>query len=265
MIYHIKAATWRMSQHRLIDLVLGAATLGALILPWPAAALAESSQNLNLEATSKIKQTNSIIINRSSNTNRTSTTNQTSVTIRDKKPAPKKPRNIIYKLPAGQAITTRFLGQSTLYIAGGATVNDVNLEVSQNVVNSKGIILIPAGAVISGQFVPIPGGSKFVAQNLSSRGATIGIVAESPLLADMKDPRETNTGAIATDAAIGGASGAVLGTVMRGSLKVEDIVGGAVAGAVIGNITAPQVTVIEPQATVVVKTLQEVQFMVKGK
>jgi hypothetical protein len=48
-------------------------------------------------------------------------------------------------------------------------------------------------------------------------------------------------------------------------LKVEDIVGGAVAGAVIGNVTAPQVTVVEPQTPLVVRTLQEVQFMVRGK
>ncbi len=228
--------------------ILSAIALGAVLLPVSSAAMAQSRVAMT-ESLTKLKQS-TIVINRSS---------------ASRKPTTKKPRSITYKMPVGQEIKTRFLGQSTLYIATGATVNDINLEVTQNVINAKGVVLIPVGAVIRGQFVPASGGAKFVAQSLSSRGATIGILAESPILTDMKDPRETTTGAIATDAAIGGASGAVLGTVLRGSLKVEDIVGGAVAGAVIGNVTAPQVTVVEPQIPLVVKTLQEIQFMVKAK
>jgi hypothetical protein len=249
-------------------LTLGALALGTIALPLATVAMdhAGSSGMSSIKLNSiKLKQS-TIVINRSTTSNkpRSQSTNQ-SVVVRNSKPAARKPRSIIYKMPAGQEIKTRFLGQSTLYIATGATVNDVSLEVTQNVVNNKGVVLIPAGAVIIGQFVPVSGGSKFVAQKLSSRGATIGILGESPTLTDMKDPRETDTGAIVTDAAIGGASGAVLGTVMRGNLKVEDIVGGAVAGAVIGNVTAPQVTVVEPQTPLVLRTLQEVQFMVKGK
>jgi len=245
-------------------LTLGALALGTIAMPSTTVAM-DHGVSSGMSSI-KLKQS-TIVINRStaSNKPRSQSTNRSTVVVRNTKPAARKPRSVIYKMPAGQEIKTRFLGQSTLYIATGATVNDVSLEVTQNVANNKGVVLIPAGAVIVGQFVPVSGGSKFVAQKLSSRGATIGMLGESPTLTDMKDPRETNTGAIATDAAIGGASGAVLGTVMRGSLKVEDIVGGAVAGAVIGNVTAPQVTVVEPQTPLVVRTLQEVQFMVRGK
>lgn len=167
-----------------------------------------------------------------------------------------------YNLPVGQAIATKINRQDTLYIAKGETVN-ASLLVAQDIVATNGTVLIPAGASIEGQFVPVEGGSKFVAQKFTSRGATVSLQAESALINDMKDPRETNAGAILTDAGIGGAAGAVLGGVLRGGIHVEDILGGAAAGAVIGNVTAPQVTVIEPNTVLNIVTKQTITFAVR--
>ena len=104
---------------------------------------------------------------------------------------------------------------------------------------------------------------KQVTQKFTSRGATIKLQAESALINDVKDPRETGAGAILTDAGIGGAAGAVLGGVLRGNVQILDVLGGAAAGAVIGNVTAPEVTVIEPSTVINVVTKQIITFAVR--
>ena len=165
-------------------------------------------------------------------------------------------------LPVGQPITAKIDRQDTLYINKGETVN-ASLLVAQDIVTTNGTVLIPAGAIIEGQFVPVEGGSKFVAQKFTSRGATVGLQAESALINDVKDPRETNAGAILTDAGIGGAAGAVLGGVLRGNVQIIDILGGAAASVIVGNVTAPQVTVIEPNTVINVVTKQPITFAVR--
>ena len=62
---------------------------------------------------------------------------------------------------------------------------------------------------------------------------------------DNKDPRQTSAGAIATDAAIGAAGGYVLGEVF-GDAGFWEIAGGAAAGVLVGNTTAPLVVVVRP-------------------
>ena len=165
-------------------------------------------------------------------------------------------------LPAGQTIATKINRQDTLYIAKGETVA-ASLLVAQDITANNGTVLIPAGAVIEGQFIPAEGGSRFVAQKFTSRGATVRLQAESALINDIKDPRETNAGAILTDAGIGGAAGAVLGGVLRGNVQIIDILGGAAASVLVGNVTAPQVTVIEPNTVINVMTKQTITFAVR--
>ena len=165
-------------------------------------------------------------------------------------------------LPVGQAIATKINRQDTLYIAKGETVN-ASLLVAQDIAASNGTVLVPAGAIIEGQFVPAEGGSKFVAQKFTSRGATVRLQADSALINDVKDPRETGIGAILTDAGIGGAAGAVLGGVLRGNVQIIDILGGAAASVLVGNVTAPQVTVIEPSTIINIVTKQTITFAVR--
>ncbi len=165
-------------------------------------------------------------------------------------------------LPMGQAIATKIDRKETLYIAKGETVNAI-LLVAEDIPATNGTILIPAGAAIEGQFVPAEGGSKFVAQKFTSRGATVKLQAESALINDIKDPRETGAGAILTDAGIGGAAGAVLGGVLRGNVQIIDVLGGAAASVLVGNVTAPQVTVIEPNTVVNIVTKQAIMFAVR--
>jgi outer membrane lipoprotein SlyB len=77
--------------------------------------------------------------------------------------------------------------------------------------------------------------------------------ATSELLRDVKDPRETTTGSILTDAGIGAAGGAAVGGIL-GRVSVGSVLGGAAAGAIIGNVTAQRVVVIEPNQTLTLTT-----------
>ena len=74
--------------------------------------------------------------------------------------------------------------------------------------------------------------------------------ASSELLRDRKDPRQKTTGAVVSDAAIGAAGGYVLGEVL-GRANVWEVVGGAAAGVLVGNTTAPSVVVIKPEDQIV--------------
>ncbi|PSR17657.1 hypothetical protein C8255_11510 [filamentous cyanobacterium CCP3] len=62
---------------------------------------------------------------------------------------------------------------------------------------------------------------------------------------DVKDPRDTTAGSIAEDAGTGAAGGLVLDEIL-GDAGLGAIVGGAAAGAALGNITADRVVVAEP-------------------
>lgn len=109
---------------------------------------------------------------------------------------------------------------------------------------------LPVGAVIRGQFQPAEGGLFYVAETVELADRIYPISAVSQLIHDKKDPRETSAGAILTDAAIGAAGGYVLGEVL-GNADFLEVLGGAAAGVVVGNTTAPFVVVIKPDEPIV--------------
>lgn len=169
-----------------------------------------------------------------------------------------------YSLPAGTTLITKLADSSTLLIGTGET-KPTRLRVIQNIIGNNGVVLIPVGAVIEGDFVPVSGGSRFVARNLNSRGGTVRLGAESELINDVKDPRKTSLGGIAGDAAIGGGLAAILGAVTGDrAIATEELLAGAAAAVLIGNVTAPQVTVIEPNLTINLLTSRNLAFRTGG-
>ena len=108
-----------------------------------------------------------------------------------------------------------------------------------------GNITIPAGATIVGRYVPTEGGLRYVAQAVVYGQYSYRISAISERFKDVKDPRDTSVGAIATDAGIGAAGGAVLGEVL-GDAGIGAGVGAAL-GTAIGNLSADRVVVIDPR------------------
>ena len=108
-----------------------------------------------------------------------------------------------------------------------------------------GGLRLPPGTVIRGQFEPAEGGLVYVANSAEVNNRIFRIDAISELMRDNKDPRQTSAGAIATDAAIGAAGGYVIGEVF-GDAGFWEVAGGAAAGVLVGNTTAPLVVVIRP-------------------
>ncbi|MEQ9669427.1 hypothetical protein [Coleofasciculus sp. G2-EDA-02] len=127
-------------------------------------------------------------------------------------------------------------------------VYSYNLEVSRGTTVDG--MYIPVGATILGRYEPASGGLRYVATGVRMNGRTYNLDATSEVLEDQKDPRDTSAGAIAEDAGIGAAGGAILGEVF-GNADIGEILGGAVAGGVAGNVTADRVVVVEPEETII--------------
>ncbi len=134
----------------------------------------------------------------------------------------------------------------TLYLNNNVTVEQTLQVGAATNLNGRSI---PAGAIVRGRFEPAKGGVRYVATAVEVGNQVYAVNATSELLRDIKDPRETNTGAILTDAGIGAAGGAAVGGILTGRVSVGSILGGAAAGAIIGNTTAQRVVVLEPNQT----------------
>jgi hypothetical protein len=143
-------------------------------------------------------------------------------------------------------ISTSSIQQQTLYLSPDQA-HSYNLEVEQGVTING--LYIPPGAEIQGQYVPAEGGLRYEASSVIVNGRSYPLYGNSPVLTDIKDPRDTTTGAIAEDAGIGAAGGLVLGELL-GDAGLGEILGGAAAGAATGNITADRVVVVEPNETI---------------
>jgi hypothetical protein len=147
-----------------------------------------------------------------------------------------------FQLAQVQAIRTTSAQQGTLYLNKDRVYN-YNLIVSQP--SRIDGIYVPAGAVIVGRYEPAEGGLRYVANNVFFNGRYYPISVVSGVIRDIKDPRDTNVGAIAGDTGIGAAGGAIVGEIF-GNADAGDIIGGAAAGAIVGNVTADRVVVINP-------------------
>lgn len=136
--------------------------------------------------------------------------------------------------------------QDTLYLNKDKTYDyDLILRSASAIGNQR----LPVGTVIRGRFEPAEGGLVYVANSVEIASRIYAIEANSELLRDRKDPRQTSTGAILTDAAIGAAGGYILGEVL-GKPDLWEVAGGAAAGVLVGNTTSPRAVVIRPEDTI---------------
>jgi hypothetical protein len=147
-------------------------------------------------------------------------------------------------LQAGTPVIVGYEGER-VYIAPNER-RDFDFKLRQAVKNSQGRTLLPYGSVVSGRFEPAPGGTRFFAKSIAINGRSYPLSAQSKVINDVKDPRETSTGALAGDAAIGALGGVVLGGLTGDRvIATEEVLAGAAAGAVVGNVTAPQVVILD--------------------
>lgn len=133
--------------------------------------------------------------------------------------------------------------EETLYLNKDKTYDyDLVLRAASAIGNQR----LPVGTVVRGRFEPAEGGLVYVANSVEIADRILPVRAASELLRDRKDPRQTSTGAILTDAAIGAAGGYLLGEVF-GRPDLWEVAGGAAAGVLVGNTTAPAVVIVKPE------------------
>ncbi len=158
---------------------------------------------------------------------------------------------------AGTLIPVVSTAPDRLLIAPNET-RPVSMIVQNPIRNSRGDIVVPFGSRVDGRFEPAVGGSRFVADTVIIDNQVFSLVAQSDVIADVKDPRQINTGQVAQDAAIGAAAGAILGLVTGDrAIATEEVLAAGVAGATIGNATAPRVSIIDPNQAINIRLMQD--------
>ncbi len=163
----------------------------------------------------------------------------------------------VVTVPAGSVVQVASMGDDPLLIAPNET-RLYSLTVLDPIRNDQGEILVPNGSRVDGRFEPAAGGTQFVAESVIIEDQVFPLSAQSDLLKDIKDPRQTNTGQVIQDAAIGAAAGAILGLVTGDSvIATEEVLAAGAAGAAIGNVTAPRVVVIDPQQPIRLRLTQD--------
>lgn len=158
---------------------------------------------------------------------------------------------------AGTPVQAGTTVNERLYIAPNET-RPFSLIVLNPVLNPQGEILVPYGARVDGRFEPAAGGTRFVTESIIIGEQVFALAAQSDVIPDIKDPRQTSTGQVVQDAAIGAAAGAILGLVTGDQvIATEEVLAGAAGGAAIGNYTAPRVSIVDPQQPITLRVTQD--------
>ena len=144
------------------------------------------------------------------------------------------------------AIAARSAEEKILYLNKERTYS-YNLIATRS--GRIGNVQVPVGATIVGQYVPIEGGLQYVAKAVVYDRYSYNVSAFSGRLKDVKDPRDTSVGAVAGDAGIGAAGGAIIGEILGDAELGAGI--GAATGAAIGNLSADRVVVVDPRVSMI--------------
>jgi hypothetical protein len=147
------------------------------------------------------------------------------------------PSDLGVRIPAGATIPARYEGSSKVLLPrdGNESV-PVALRVTQNIVDSRGVVLIPAGSDVLGVFRNVTGGGQFFARELVLPGGRrVPINASSELVNNLNVVRRDSTGRIIVGTLVGAGAGAGVAAV-TGDRKIQawEVLTGAAAGALAG-------------------------------
>lgn len=138
-------------------------------------------------------------------------------------------------IPAGTSIPVRYERAERILLAQNEPQPaPVTLTVAQNIVSSRGDVLIPAGTQITGQLQTVRGGAQFTSSQLVlADGRQVAINAASEVITKTETIRRgASTGKIITSTVVGaGAAAAIAGVTGDRSIKAEEVLGGAALGA----------------------------------
>ena len=119
------------------------------------------------------------------------------------------------------------------------------------------VVVLPVKPAVANDLlrdIGIGAAANVVTGEIIDNGSTLGNAvkgaATGAAVNATHDSTNNSVGGTIQDAAIGAAGGTILGEIF-GDANVEEIVGGAAAGVLVGNITADRVVVIDPNKPII--------------
>lgn len=161
------------------------------------------------------------------------------------------PQETQVTIPAGTSIPVRYDNAEKIVVSTNETV-PVTLRVATNIINRRGVVLIPAGSQIVGQLQPVQGGAQFVASELvTSQGRRQEINATSRVITRTQQVQQgVDTGNILKGAVLGSAAAAgISGIVGNRHISAGKVLLGTGVGAAGGALLGRKkvdVVVIKP-------------------
>jgi len=165
------------------------------------------------------------------------------------------------QLRVGEVLGAAFSSPQPLYL-GKHETRPVSFTLTAPLLDRNGMIVVPTGSVVEGQFQPAPGGSQFVARSVVVNGRSFPLHAQSEVIRSQKDPRQTTGEAILGHSLMGAGVGVLLGGFTGdGVVATEEVLGAAALGAVIGNVSATEMVVVRPNQPMNLTVTQDLQLL----
>lgn len=152
------------------------------------------------------------------------------------------------RIPAGTTLRLAYRDAEKIVVAPNERL-PVTLTIPNNIRTSNGRLLIPAGSQVKGEFQPVEGGTRFVANTLIVNGNQLALDAQTDVISRTEEVRRgISTDAILKGAAIGSGAAAIIAGV-TGSRRVtlgRVLIGtgaGALGGLIFGRNTNQVISV----------------------
>lgn len=157
------------------------------------------------------------------------------------------------RIPTGTTIRLAYRDAEKIVVAPNERL-PITLTVPNNVRTSNGALLIPAGSQVKGEFQPVDGGTRFVANTLIlTNGNQLSLNAQTDVISRTEEIRRgVSTDAILKGAAIGSGAAAIIAGV-TGNRRItlgRVLIGtgvGALGGLLLGR-NRSQVISVNPQS-----------------
>ncbi len=155
------------------------------------------------------------------------------------------------RIPSGTTIRLAYPDAQKIVVAPNERL-PITLTVPNNIRTSNGALLIPRGSQVKGEFQPVDGGTRFVANTLTlPNGNQLSLDAQTDVVTRTEEIRQgVSTDAILKGAAIGSGAAAIISAVTKNRVTLGRVLIGTGAGALGGLIfgrNRNQVISINPQ------------------
>lgn len=156
------------------------------------------------------------------------------------------------RIPAGTALRLAYRDAEKIVVAPNERL-PMTLTVPNNIRTSNGTLLIPAGSQVKGEFQPVDGGTRFVANTLIlNNGTQLSLSGQTDVISRTEEIRQgVNTDSILKGAAIGSGAAAIISGI-TGNRRItagKVLIGtgvGALGGLLLGR-NRNQVISVDPR------------------